>query len=225
MESVRLTCLWGECPGGTAKQRACHILSCPLMKRCQFQPITSYGFFVLFLFPFCYQVLFSIQQNMSLPGAHLVTHSNIIPKTSFSHTHSVCTLSLSTHGLWCGQGRVHAKEACLHKTLQREPLKEHTVQGKVSVNTNLALAKHMLTSSLNYIWVAQKLRNIHIYCILIYRHERSLVFAFFEMHLNLHGSLWLHSVSKNKNREKKIPRNPECSGVLQMWCCLTCCNG
>lgn len=63
MAGVHLTRLWGECPGGTAEQSACHILSCPGTKKCQFEPITLYGFFVLSVFPFCYWVLSTIQQK------------------------------------------------------------------------------------------------------------------------------------------------------------------
>lgn len=138
-------------------------------------------------FLFSHFVAVRYTTEMSLPAAHLLTHSNIIPKTSFSHTHSVCTLSLSTCGLWCGQGRVHAKEACLHKTFQREPLKEHTVPGKGKCKYQPGVGKTQ----------AHIIFKLHMGCAKAYKYTYILYFniqtrkisivCVFQLHLNLHG--------------------------------------
>lgn len=72
--------------------------------------------------------------KLSLTDAHLT------PTLLHTHTHTVLACSLLTHGLWCGQGWVCAKGACLHKTFQRAPLKAQAVQGKCKYQRDAGIA-------------------------------------------------------------------------------------
>lgn len=54
-----------------------------------------------------------------------------------------------------GSGWVHARAASLCNTLQRDPVKEHTVQGTGSVNIWLLLAEHVLAPYISFLMAAQ----------------------------------------------------------------------